>query len=107
METPGPEAPERILIQWDTDSHSMVEVEAICASLRKNLTKHSLSFTLSITGQKVPKFSELKKLLQILEHLVQKQGIFHVYCELPATKKLLEFCGFPFIAKFIEKRPSH
>ncbi len=96
----------RILVQWNPAAASMVEVEAFCASLEKYPPDIPIHLTLSIEGLKVPKFSELKKLLHLLEPLVQKEGTFHIYCEQPDTQKLLEFCGFPFIAQLIKEAPT-
>lgn len=87
---------------WASDAASMVEVEAFCASLEKQPLDVPVSFTLSIKGSVPPKFSELKKLLYILEPLAKRSGTFRIYCERVATQKLLEFCGFPFIAQLMK-----
>lgn len=106
--------PERkVFMQWAPDVASMVEMEALCASLQNSLEKDSpdtsLHLTLSLEGARAPKFSELRKLLSLLEPLVQRGsvqiGTFHIVCEEPKTRKLLEFCGFPLVASFTEECP--
>lgn len=97
---------ERILIQWATDSHSLVEIEAFCTSLEKHPQGKPIHLTLSLEGEKPPKFSELKKLLHLLEPLIQKEGTLHIYCENHKVQTLLEFCGFSFVAQLIKERTS-
>ncbi len=96
---------ERNLV-WASDAASMVEVEAFCASLEKQPPDVPVSFTLTIKGSAPPKFSELKKLLHLLEPLAKRQRAFYIYCEQVATQKLLEFCGFPFIAQPVSGKPT-
>ncbi|PWU07783.1 MAG: hypothetical protein C5B47_05590 [Verrucomicrobia bacterium] len=96
---------ERTLV-WASDAASMVEVEAFCASLEAQPPDTPVSCSLSIKGSVPPKFSELKRLLSLLKPLAERQADFYIYCEHAATQKLLEFCGFPFIAQFVSKEPT-
>lgn len=99
----------KVFMQWAPDVASMVEMEALCASLEKDSPETSLHLTLSLEGARAPKFSELRKLLSLLEPLVQRGsvhiGTFDIVCEEPKTRKLLEFCGFPLVASFAKECP--
>ena len=93
------------LIRWDTGSPSMVEVEAFCASsLEKQPQGGAMLLTLSLEGERVPRLSELRKLIHLLEPLIEQGRILRIFCKSLATQKLLGFCGFPLVAELSEGR---
>ena len=92
------------LIRWTTGSPSMVEVEAQCASFGRQINGDSLSLTLLLEGEELPRLSELRRLFHLLDPLIRDGAIPHILCESLATQKLLEFCGLHLVSALNEGR---
>ena len=83
----------------------MVEVEAQCAALRRRKSSSGLlPVTLILEGEELLKLSELKRLLQFIDPLIQAGADLHVFCESSATQKLLEFCGLQLVSELNKGR---
>lgn len=86
------------LVRWTAGSPTMVEVEAQCASLRRQASRASLPLTLLLEGEELPRLSELKRLFHLLEPLILDGAALHICCESLATQRLLEFCGLHLVS---------